>query len=239
MRSTPSPHDEENALRHDRAARGTGTDTDTDTDEPGTSAASAAPAADHDAPRDEDREETPGPSVAAAALGAGAGATARAPASQPPAPRAPVTPAAARAARAAVGRRGLRRRPQRFRRPGDSRSGGDRPSSDDGLAKVAGWTVLTSALPGSTSPRGCGRSAGLCSPCSFAVASIAAIFVIGDPLRIAATLGTHRGVLIGALVVVVVVGLVWCLQIVLANLAQTTKERLGGRQAVSRSPLAM
>ncbi|WP_010551251.1 LCP family protein [Brachybacterium paraconglomeratum] len=225
-----SPHDEENALAHDRAARGT--------DEPGSSPASAAPAGDHDAPRDEDREgvrDRP-VAVAAAALGAGAGASAAASsgvAASGAASTGDAGGASLQGAGDGAGRGGEASGGGRSGSggSGDSRSGGDRPSSDDGsLAKVAGWTVLTSALPGSGLVTTRMRQIGviMLAVLLLAVATIAAILVIGDPLRIAATLGTHRGVLIGALVVVVVVGLVWCLQIVLANLAQTTKERLEG-----------
>ncbi|HJF48538.1 MAG TPA: LCP family protein [Brachybacterium paraconglomeratum] len=217
-----SPHDEENALAHDRAARGT--------DEPGSSPASAAPAGDHNAPRDEDREgvrDRP-VAVAAAALGAGAGASAAASAGAAVsggANREDGGHGAGRGGEASGGGR------SGSDGSGDSRSDGGRPSSDDGsLAKVAGWTVLTSALPGSGLVTTRMRQIGviMLAVLLLAVATIAAVLVIGDPLRIAATLGTHRGVLIGALLVVVVVGLVWCLQIVLANLAQTTKERLEG-----------
>jgi LCP family protein required for cell wall assembly len=103
--------------------------------------------------------------------------------------------------------------------------------ADEGsLAKVAGWTVLTSAVPGTGLVTTGLRHLGvlLIAVLLLAVATVAAVLVIGDPLRLAATLGTHRGVLIGAMVVAIVVGLVWCLQIVLANLAQTTKQRLEG-----------
>jgi LCP family protein required for cell wall assembly len=103
--------------------------------------------------------------------------------------------------------------------------------ADEGsLAKVAGWTVLTSALPGSGLVTTRLRRTGvvMIALLILAVATVAAVLTIGDPLRLAATLGTHRGVLIGALVVAVVVGLLWCLQIVLANLAQSTKQRLEG-----------
>ena len=225
-----SPHDEENALAHDRAARGT--------DEPGSSSASAAPAGDHDAPRDEDREgvrDRP-VAVAAAALGAGAGVSAAASSGAAASGAASTGDAGGASLQGAgdgAGRGGEASGGGRSGSggSGDSRSGGDRPSSDDGsLAKVAGWTVLTSALPGSGLVTTRMRQIGviMLAVLLLAAATIAAILVIGDPLRIAATLGTHRGVLIGALVVAVVVGLVWCLQIVLANLAQTTKERLEG-----------
>ena len=225
-----SPHDEENALAHDRAARGT--------DEPGSSPASAAPAGDHDAPRDEDREgirDRP-VAVAAAALGAGAGVSAAASSGAAASGAASTGDAGGASLQGAgdgAGRGGEASGGGRSGSggSGDSRSGGDRPSSDDGsLAKVAGWTVLTYALPGSGLVTTRMRQIGviMLAVLLLAVATIAAVLVIGDPLRIAATLGTHRGVLIGALLVVVVVGLVWCLQIVLANLAQTTKERLEG-----------
>src|SRR5699024_5993578 len=49
-----------------------------------------------------------------------------------------------------------------------------------------------------------------------------------EPLRTGIMLASKRGVLIGAMIVVGVVGLVWALQIVLANLAHTTRERLAG-----------
>ncbi|MEO2097353.1 MAG: LCP family protein [Brachybacterium sp.] len=228
-----SPHDDENALAHDPAARGT--------DAPDSSPASAGPAADPDAPRDEDREgdrDRPA-AVAAAALGAGSGASASAStvaaASGPGASGSASAGASGGGASREGGGHGAGRDGDASGGgrggAGDSRSGGDRPSSDDGsLAKVAGWTVLTSALPGSGLVTTRMRQIGviMLAVLLLAAATIAAILVIGDPLRIAATLGTHRGVLIGALVVAVVVGLVWCLQIVLANLAQTTKERLEG-----------
>ena len=103
-------------------------------------------------------------------------------------------------------------------------------SADGSFAKVAGWTVLTSALPGTGLMTTRMRRIGvvMLALLLLAVATVVALLVIFDPLRLAATLGTHRGVLIGALVVAVVVGLVWCLQIVLANLAQSTKQRLAG-----------
>ena len=90
--------------------------------------------------------------------------------------------------------------------------------------------MLTSALPGTGLMTTRMRRIGvvMLALLLLAVATVVALLVIFDPLRLAATLGTHRGVLIGALVVAVVVGLVWCLQIVLANLAQSTKQRLAG-----------
>jgi LCP family protein required for cell wall assembly len=117
--------------------------------------------------------------------------------------------------------------------PRDGGSGpddGGAASTGGSLAKVAGWTVLTSALPGSGLVTTRLRRTGvvMIALLILAVATVAAVLTIGDPLRLAATLGTHRGVLIGALVVAVVVGLLWCLQIVLANLAQSTKQRLEG-----------
>src|SRR5699024_5176528 len=55
-----------------------------------------------------------------------------------------------------------------------------------------------------------------------------ACLLLGEPLRTGIMLASKRGVLIGAMIVVGVVGLVWALQIVLANLAHTTRERLAG-----------
>ena len=98
------------------------------------------------------------------------------------------------------------------------------------LHQVAGRAGRTSAPPGSGLVTTGLRRIGvvMIALLVLAIASVVAVLVISDPLRLAATLGTHRGVLIGALAVAVVVGLVWCLQIVLANLAQSTKHRLEG-----------
>lgn len=200
------------------------------TDDRDSSAAAAALASNHDAARDEEsREDRERPvAVAAASLGAAGAGSAVAGGSGGRA-----------GAGSGSGGSGPGGSDRRGSGGGDDRSGSDSPgsdrsrgsASDDGsLAKVAGWTVLTAALPGSGLVTTRLRQIGviMLAVLLLAVATIAAVLVIGDPLRIAATLGTHRGVLIGALVVAVVVGLVWCLQIVLANLAQTTKQRLEG-----------
>src|SRR5699024_3063554 len=63
---------------------------------------------------------------------------------------------------------------------------------------------------------------------ALALLGTGAFLLLGEPLRTGIMLASKRGVLIGAMIVVGVVGLVWALQIVLANLAHTTRERLAG-----------
>ncbi|MGO1600549.1 MAG: LCP family glycopolymer transferase [Brachybacterium sp.] len=98
------------------------------------------------------------------------------------------------------------------------------------LPKVAFWTVLTSLLPGSGLVTTRMRRLGyvLLAVVLLITVVIGAFLLFGEPLRTAMMLGTERGVLIGAMIAVGVVGLVWALQIVLANLAHSTRERLAG-----------
>ena len=107
----------------------------------------------------------------------------------------------------------------------------DRGRSDSGsLPKVAFWTVLTSLLPGSGLVTTRMRRLGwlLLAVLALALLGTGAFLLLGEPLRTGIMLASKRGVLIGAMIVVGVVGLVWALQIVLANLAHTTRERLDG-----------
>lgn len=60
------------------------------------------------------------------------------------------------------------------------------------------------------------------------LAAAGAFLLFGEPMRTGILLASRRGVLIGATLTVAVVGIVWALQIVLANLAHTTRERLAG-----------
>ncbi|AXK47124.1 LCP family protein [Brachybacterium saurashtrense] len=109
-------------------------------------------------------------------------------------------------------------------------AGGRSPQGEGSLPRVAGWTVLTSLLPGSglltTRMRRLG--AAILVLLLLAVLGAAAFLLFGDPLRTGAMLATRRGVLIGAMIAVAVVGVLWGLQIVLANLAHSTRERLAG-----------
>ena len=61
-----------------------------------------------------------------------------------------------------------------------------------------------------------------------ALVTAGAFLLFGEPLRTGMMLATKRSFLIGVMITVGVVGLVWALQIVLANLAHTTRERLAG-----------
>ncbi|MGP9611835.1 LCP family glycopolymer transferase [Brachybacterium sp. AOP42-C2-15] len=98
------------------------------------------------------------------------------------------------------------------------------------LPRVAFWTVLTSVLPGAGLVTTRLRRLGwvLLAVLLLALVSVAAFLLLGDPLRNAMMLVTNRSVLIGAMLAAGVVGLVWALQIVLANLAHSTRERLQG-----------
>ncbi|ACU84771.1 cell envelope-related function transcriptional attenuator common domain [Brachybacterium faecium DSM 4810] len=98
------------------------------------------------------------------------------------------------------------------------------------LPRVALWTVLTSLLPGSGLLTTRMRRLGWTLLVLLLLAVVAAVvfLLVGDPLRTGAMLATKRSVLIGAMIAVGVVGVVWALQIVLANLAHSTRERLAG-----------
>jgi len=124
--------------------------------------------------------------------------------------------------------------------PDDDRPDGDGPD-DDGhdpegsdtqgsLPKVALWTVLTTVLPGAGLITTHRRRFGviLLAVLGLAVVVVAAFLVIGDPLRTGMMLLTHRSVLIAITAMIGLVGLVWALQIVLANLAHTKLQRLEG-----------
>ena len=103
-------------------------------------------------------------------------------------------------------------------------------SSSGSLPKVAFWTVLTSLLPGSGLVTTRMRRLGwvLLAVLALALLGAGAFLLLGEPLRTGVMLASKRGVLIGAMIVVGAVGLVWALQIVLANLAHSTSERLAG-----------
>ncbi|GAA1484371.1 hypothetical protein GCM10009625_11750 [Brachybacterium fresconis] len=104
-------------------------------------------------------------------------------------------------------------------------------TTDDGsLPKVAFWTVLTALLPGSGLVTTHLRRIGwvLLAILALAAVTLTAFLVIGDPVRNGMMLLTNRSILIGILITIVVVGLVWALQIVAANLVHSRREQLAG-----------
>ncbi|MDN5688085.1 MAG: LCP family protein [Brachybacterium sp.] len=104
-------------------------------------------------------------------------------------------------------------------------------TTDDGsLPKVAFWTVLTALLPGSGLITTHLRRIGwvLLAILALAAVTLTAFLVIGDPMRNGMMLLTNRSVLIAIMVTAVVVGLVWALQIVVANLAHSRQQHLEG-----------
>ncbi|HEX7350711.1 LCP family protein [Brachybacterium sp.] len=90
--------------------------------------------------------------------------------------------------------------------------------------------MLTSLVPGSGLVTTRMRRVGLALLAVLALVLVAggAFLLLGEPLRTGVMLASRRGVLIAAMVTVTVVGIVWALQIVLANLAHSTRERLAG-----------
>ena len=100
--------------------------------------------------------------------------------------------------------------------------------------------MLTSVLPGSglltTRLRRLGWA--LLALLLIGLLAAAAFWVFADPLRDGAMLLSQRGVLIGVMLVVAVVGAVWALQIVLANLAHSAQQRLHGARRLIAIALA-
>ncbi|MCT1774841.1 LCP family protein [Brachybacterium sp. p3-SID957] len=98
------------------------------------------------------------------------------------------------------------------------------------LPTVAFWTVLTSVAPGSglltTSLRRIGWV--LLGIMAVGALAVGAWLLLGDPTRSGLMLLTDRTVLVGLMIAVALVGLVWAIQIVVANLAHTSRQRLQG-----------
>ena len=113
-------------------------------------------------------------------------------------------------------------------------------SPGSGLPKVALWTLLTSALPGTGLITTRLRRVGLILLGLLIVAVLAAagFYLFTDPVRTGLRLLSRRGVLWALLALVVGTGIVWCLQIVATTLAQATKERLRGGKRVAALVLA-
>ncbi|MCT1997553.1 LCP family protein [Brachybacterium muris] len=104
----------------------------------------------------------------------------------------------------------------------------DRPEGS--LPVVAFWTVLTSLAPGTGLLTTTLRRVGwvLLGTLVVGTAAAGAWFAFGDPVRSGLKLLANRNVLVGLMVAVALVGLVWAIQIVLANLAHTARQRLEG-----------
>lgn len=95
---------------------------------------------------------------------------------------------------------------------------------------MAGWTVLTSAVPGTGLVTTRLRTLGwvLFGLLVVVVGALAGLVLFGDPLRTAAAYLTIRGIVIALLVVTILVGIGWGLQIVMTAMAQATKHHLEG-----------
>lgn len=148
-------------------------------------------------------------------------------ASTPLAPPADVEPATTRAEPAADTARSSKSRAASPAAQDEDRT---EDAASGSLPRVALWTVLTSVLPGAglVTTRLHRLGLVLLALVLLALVALAAFLLLGDPLRNGMMLVTNRGVLIGAMLAAGVVGLVWALQIVLANLAHSTRERLQG-----------
>lgn len=122
------------------------------------------------------------------------------------------------------------------KRPLAARSTTDRRGSraaerpEGSLPVVAFWTVLTSLAPGTGLLTTTLRRLGWVLLGTLVVGTLAAgaWFAFGDPVRSGLKLLANRNVLVGLMVAVALVGLVWAIQIVLANLAHTARQRLVG-----------
>ena len=98
------------------------------------------------------------------------------------------------------------------------------------LPQVAGWTILTSLVPGTGLLTTRLRRVGAVLLGILLVVGLAVggLLLFGDPLRTAATFASRRGILIAAMIVLAVAGVVWALQIIAANLAHSARQRLEG-----------
>ena len=114
--------------------------------------------------------------------------------------------------------------------PGAAGTSDAADAHEGSLPKVAFWTVLTTLLPGSGLVTTRLRRIGwvLLAILALAAVTLTAFLVIGDPMRNGMMLLTNRAVLIGFLITAVVIGLVWALQIVAANLTHSRRQRLEG-----------
>jgi LCP family protein required for cell wall assembly len=192
--------------------------------------ATESAAAEESAPAARDRDAARAPGRRRAAAVAGASAAAGAGASAPAA-----RTTSGSAAAGSDGRAGSGSGSGGGSSAGGSDSGGgrgSRPDHEGSLPRAAGWTVLTSLIPGTgllTTPL---RRIGwvLLGLIIIAALGTGIWFLAGDPLLSLLKFLSSRRVLIALMVVIAVVGLVWILQVVLSNLAHNTRERLRGRR---------
>jgi LCP family protein required for cell wall assembly len=109
------------------------------------------------------------------------------------------------------------------------------PPRTGSLPRAAGWTLLTSVVPGlglvTTRLRALGWV--LLVVLVVAVGGAAIWLSTGpSPLLTLIRFLTSRKVLIGLLVALAVVGVIWLVQIAVSNLAHNTKEKLGGPKRI-------
>ncbi|MCG7310470.1 LCP family protein [Brachybacterium sp. ACRRE] len=115
---------------------------------------------------------------------------------------------------------------------GDGQGPRARDRRTGSLPRAAGWTVLTSFIPGTGLLATPLRKLGWVLLGIVVLAAVVAgvWYATGDPLLTLLKLLSSRKVLIGLMVAIGVVALVWILQVVLSNLAHNTRERLHGRR---------
>lgn len=148
-------------------------------------------------------------------------------------------PAAGNAARSEPAAPGPAAQERTAQRSAGSSSGRGRRravSSGGSLPRAAGWTLLTTLIPGTglipTRMRALGIL--LIAVLVLAAGALAAWFVLGDPIPTLLSLAVNRTFLLAALGGLVLAGLVWLVQILVSNLAHNTRQHLRGfRRAVS------
>jgi LCP family protein required for cell wall assembly len=109
------------------------------------------------------------------------------------------------------------------------------PPRTGSLPRAAGWTLLTSIIPGlglvTTRLRALGWA--LLVVLVLLIGGAAIWLSSGtSPLMTLVKVLTSRKVLIGVLIAVAVVGVIWLAQIAISNLAHNTKEKLGGPRRI-------
>ncbi|PWH07034.1 transcriptional regulator [Brachybacterium endophyticum] len=118
--------------------------------------------------------------------------------------------------------------------PGRDDSAPSGRGGEGSLPRAAGWTVLTTFIPGtgllSTKLKRVGWV--ILGVLVIALAALAIWFAAGDPLLTTLKFVSSRKVLIAMMVAIAVIGLIWILQVVASNLAHNTKERLQGRRRI-------
>lgn len=130
---------------------------------------------------------------------------------------------------------------RRSKAPLLKRSTSRTPTAHSGsLPVVAGWTALTTVVPGSgllTTPL---RRAGwvLLAVMGALTLTLLGFILFTDPIRSGIMLATSRAVLIALMIGVLIMGLVWCAQILATGMAQSTRHRLRGGKRTAALVLA-